>query len=328
MSKNNTQEPLLTVHTQVEGMFKLEVIQEDGTLKQDPALNHTFKNVITNAGLNYAATFVAGYAGIFLRCGVGTGNTPPAFTDTSLNNEIGTRANPSNTITTGVMTTSPPYFVDYGRVYTFAIGAIVGNISEVGIFNGTGGTAAMWSRALIKDTGGNPVTLTLTATDQLKVTYTCRTYQATGTTGSFTLSTNGVNSTVNYTVRPANLGRSNTAYPLGVLSGGYTSSNSTFYFYETQTLGPVTGYPSGTAASFTFTAQTYVADSFERVWAGTLPPAMANFTTGIGSMTFMYGGSSSASNTAWQISFSPSIPKTSVQTLAISVKISWGRYTG
>ena len=88
-------------------MFKLEVIQEDGTLKQDPALNHTFKNVITNAGLNNAAT--SSYSTMLGWCGVGSGSTTPAFTDTALNAQVGSRVTTSTT-TQGKSTTTVPYF--------------------------------------------------------------------------------------------------------------------------------------------------------------------------------------------------------------------------
>ena len=56
-------------------------------------------------------------------------------------------------------------------VFTFAAGAIVGNLSCIGISYNTSLTG-LAVKTLIKDVNGNPTTITVTATDQLVITHT------------------------------------------------------------------------------------------------------------------------------------------------------------
>ena len=109
------------------------------------------------------------------RCSVGTGSTPPAFTNTALESQIGfanTRVIVNNTATY-ITETDEVEFVNSTR-FTFNQGAIVGNISELGIFYGNLSTSTdLQARSLIKDLEGNPSPLqkTITADDQLVVNY-------------------------------------------------------------------------------------------------------------------------------------------------------------
>ena len=162
-------QPIIELKSELEGIIKLEVIREDGTLKEAAGLNVPFKNLITNAGLDY----VNGYSTIndcTDYCKVGTGSTPPAVTDTDLAAKTGI-ASPQGSQTNSVQKTTLPYYSQHVRVFTFAVGAVSGNLTEIGFFN-YASSGTMWSRALIKDSGGNPTTLTLLATEQLRVTYT------------------------------------------------------------------------------------------------------------------------------------------------------------
>ena len=165
--------PMIELKSELEGIIKLEVIKEDGTLKEADGLNIPFKNLITDSGLNsIAGNYTIGDAADY--CRVGTGSTVPSVLDTALNSQTGS-ASSSGTETKSVQYATTPYYSQHQIVYTFAVGAVSGNLPEIGFFSdSTGGS--LWSRALIKDSGGNPTTLTLLATEQLKVTYTVRRY--------------------------------------------------------------------------------------------------------------------------------------------------------
>ena len=165
--------PMIELKSELEGIIKLEVIKEDGTLREADGLNILFKNLITDAGLDYIKNNTPIEAACAY-CKVGTSSTLPTVSDTTLGAQTGS-ASSSGTSTNSVQYTTQPYYSNHQVVYTFAVGAVSGNLTEIGFFSAdSGGT--MWSRALIKDSGGNPTTLTLLATEQLKVTYTVRRY--------------------------------------------------------------------------------------------------------------------------------------------------------
>lgn len=312
-------QPIIELKSELEGIIKLEVIKEDGTLKEAEGLNVPFKNLITDAGLNFVSDGAI-MASVANYCRVGTGSTVPSVSDTALNSQTGSSSQ-SGSITNNLQSTTAPYYTQHTYIFTFDVGAVSGNLTEIGFFSApTGGT--MWSRALIKDSGGNPTTLTLLATEQLKVTYTIICYIPASQTGSFTLNTNGTNSTVSYTITPANFTNNDSPFIPGVVS----QSSMFIYLYETNTLGIITSRPSGSAAgSFSSACDSYTTGSFIRTGSVQVATGYANFPNGIGSMIFF--GNGYTYQLGYQCSFSPSIMKTSSQTLTIGIRLSWGRTT-
>lgn len=311
-------QPIIELKSELEGIIKLEIIKEDGTLKEAEGLNIPFYNLITDAGLNFVSNSDI-IQNAIRYCRVGTSSTTPSVSDTALGAQTGT-ISLLGTGTNSVQYTTNPYYSNHQRVYTFDVGAVSGNLTEIGFFSAEfGGT--MWSRALIKDSEGNPTTLTLLATEQLKVTYTVRRYIPASLTGSFTLNTNGTNSAVNYTITPSYI--NNSSFPW--FSGVCCNNVFSLYAYETDILGDITSSPSGSQSSEIMTTPPYVAGSFEKTGYLTIDITTGNFATGIGSITFF--GSDYSYYHGYQCSFSPKIMKTSSQTLTIGIKISWGRTT-
>ena len=164
-------QPIIELKSELEGIIKLEIIKEDGTLKEAEGLNIPFYNLITDAGLNFIIgnnnnsynAYTLGIASIY--CRVGTSSTPPTVSDTTLGSQTGS-ASQTGIWTRSVQYSTTPYCSQHQTVYTFAVGAVSGNLTEIGFFSSpTGGT--MWSRALIKDSGGKPTTLTLLPKEQL-----------------------------------------------------------------------------------------------------------------------------------------------------------------
>ena len=314
---------IIELKSELEGIIKLEIIKEDGTLKEAEGLNIPFMNLITDAGLNYIKdntpiTTACAY------CKVGTSFAIPTVSDTTLGSQTGSISQ-AGTTATSIQYTTEPYYSEHTKVYTFTIGSVSGNLTEIGFFDSPSPSGTMWSRSLIKDSGGNPTTLTLLATEQLRVTYTVRRYIPASLTGSFTLNTNGTNSTINYTITPANISSTNVPW----YSGWCSQSNMYVYAYETNILGLITSTPSGSASLSTSAPQsTYTQNSFQSLFYVTLPTDTANFITGVGSIIFWTGTlSSSTSFCGYQCSFSPKIMKTSSQTLVIGIRLSWGRAT-
>lgn len=104
-------------------------------------------------------------------CAVGTSSKPPEVTDVDVGAILGGRTARSST--QGESSIAGDAVNGYtvigsSNVYQFPLGSIVGNISEFVISDGaSAGTAIV--RNLIKDTDGNPITITVTEDDQLEI---------------------------------------------------------------------------------------------------------------------------------------------------------------
>ncbi|WNO60447.1 hypothetical protein [Rheinheimera sp. MMS21-TC3] len=107
---------------------------------------------------------------------VGTGTTPPQPTDTGLENQLastGTVIDHTHSYSYDEQTDALIFTTVSTR--SFSLGGVVGNISEVGVeFYGLTpwDSRSLQSRALIKDSQGDPTTISLGEDDQLVVVYT------------------------------------------------------------------------------------------------------------------------------------------------------------
>lgn len=107
---------------------------------------------------------------------VGTGTAAPQFTDTQLQSLLGGQSDAATVTANANVKEGSDYFSSSTGIAQWAVGAIVGNISEIGASLRSAGNSAtsLHSRALILDGSGNPTTITLTATDQLVASYTLK----------------------------------------------------------------------------------------------------------------------------------------------------------
>ena len=208
----------------VKGQYTIEVIQEDGSLKQGSGLNVPFDNLLTD--MFYASITENTYNANANSISVGTGSTPPVGSNTALQAQIASAGlSVSNVYTPALLQGKQT------GTATFATGGVIGNISEVGMFDYNG---RMYSRALIKDANGGPTTITLTATDKLRVTYTIVTYLLNTTlSGTVTVTRDGVNESYPWVFYPAGMSASYGPEPIfsffnhswgPVFTIGYTSA--------------------------------------------------------------------------------------------------------
>ena len=134
-----------------------------------------------NGGVNASLGFSTGTQTHYISASrwfvVGTGSTNPQPTDTALENQL------ASTGTVGDHSHSYSYdeqsdTLTFTTVSTrsFSLGGVIGNISEVGVdFRGQfspWNSRFLQSRALIRDSQGNPTTISLGSEDQLVVVYT------------------------------------------------------------------------------------------------------------------------------------------------------------
>lgn len=99
---------------------------------------------------------------------VGTSGTVPQTSDTALFAFLASKEGDSVTADADVLD-GTDYIKSFAMEYTFALGAVVGTIAELGMALASSG--AVFTRALFKDGVGDPTTLTITADDQLVINY-------------------------------------------------------------------------------------------------------------------------------------------------------------
>lgn len=308
------------MHVRLGGFFRLVVTAGDGSVREDTGW---FKNLITNQGLDWFGVVPAANRNDPTSFAfVGTGNTPPAFTDTTMTamvNPGALRTSASQSYHSG----TPPYY-SFVTTYQWAQGAIVANLAEVGVGNEVNltppynGPAILFSHALIVDGSGNPTTLTVTATDTLSVSYECRLYLNTTDT-NYSLVIGGT--TYSGLYRLANLTTPNfTPYNMPSF---YTGSLPVISYYP-GVIGPITGVPSGSPIivnpstgywSFgTYTIGSYTIQATVNIPANQLG---AINVTAISVLTLIG---------MWQFSVSPSWNRLATQNISTTWAFSWGRY--
>ena len=188
----------MEMHIGLSGSYELTIRNQEGEITKQLA----FENLILDQGLDSIGTESYPFTSDLVRCKLGTGSVAPAVTDTALSGTAsGFSRDASGANVTGNITT-PPYWSECSYAMTFPIGALSGNYTEIGLYSHAG---TLFSRALIKDSGGNPTTLTILATEELHVVYKLRMYPPmTDTTGTFSMTYNGTPTTYNYTIRYSN----------------------------------------------------------------------------------------------------------------------------
>lgn len=313
----------------VAGYYRLQVIR-DGKCRHDTGW---FRNLITDQGLDWIGAnppnYNTSYGGQYLNthCGVGTGTTPPSYTDTRLTAFLAMYPGVSSgNIEGGTLTyvAGPPPYWSCIWTYSFPTGAVVGTLTEVGVGNTAQAdtTPELFSHALILDGSGNPTTLPVTSADALQVTYELRYYIDT-TDNSYSMNISGT--TYSGTYRRMQITNAPKIYFSVFGSGGNgilgdVSSNA----YAGFALGPITGNPTYSqgagASAFSYSATSYVSGTYYCEITTSIPLGAANFTGGIDGFSVV------SNHGEYQFSISPAIPKTSSYTLSIVWHVSWSRY--
>lgn len=311
------------IHAQFAGYFRLQVKEESGELKTDTGW---FPNLITNQGLDWfgagAPVFNTTYSIVRLctHCGVGTGNTAPAFTDTQLTAFLAMFPSTTGSNIEGFSSSQyvagPPAYWSGIFTYNFAQGAVVGNIAEVGCGNTaqTDTQPKLFNHALILDGGGNPTTISVLSTDSLTVTYELRMYLNL-TDSSYNVSINGT--TYSGTQRMGNV----TSVPQFATQCDSWSNPPLYYSVTNGTIGTTSQGISGsgfTCSSYSEVG-TYTPGSYTKQWSFT-EPANSGFAVNISAVAFQ------TNMGYWQFSVSPVLIRPLTQSLNMVMSISWSRY--
>lgn len=302
------------------GEYNLVVTRPDGSTTE----TGWFKNLILDQGLDRIGTTFVQYGYdysvmTYNHCQIGTGTTVPDATQTALTNFTAgvVTSNASASVTNAG---SPTYASSRVSAYAFAQGAVVGNMSEIGVgWSASGST--LFSRALISDGTGSPTVITLTPIDQLTVYYKL-TLTPVVTDGSGSVILGGT--TYNYVSRLASIGN--------WCSNGYMFNSTNYLTFSsdpavmvcpatTTTLGTITGFPAGNASvSCTSSSAAYSLGSHYRDTTITLPVGNGNAAGGIGALVLVqpYGMYT-------QYVFTPAIPKDDTKVLSLTFRTLWSR---
>lgn len=265
-----------------------------------------FDNLILNVGLDMIGNGINPSW-----CQVGTGSTPPANGDTSLQSRI---ASTSSVQSSTVSYNASPEYGQRITTWRFAAGVAAGNLTEIAVAGGS--VSPLFSRALILDSGGTPTTITILSTEVLDATYVMR-IQPPAADATFNGVVIGAQTFNGVIVRPANV-------------GNWQSILSTFFSSSLWGTGSVTAYdgnistravqPTGNSAAASAVAGNYSNGSYTRQITASWGLTGANFANGVKAFF------SNSGPGYYQYSLNgANIPKTANDTLSVTFNISWGR---
>lgn len=297
-------------------------------LNGKPVFEVPSKNLITDFGwsrLSNLTDIVLSGA----ECSVGTGNTPPATSNTALGALVAAVVGGSTAVV-GNATDGVGNYSFSRTSFVFAQGAVVGNIAEVG-FRVASGDASLTSRSLVKDGLGNPAVIVVTVIDQLTVTYELRYYRFNSDITS-SVSVAGVPTT--YIVRPASPVPGTSADTTRL--GGFlpTTLDQLRHFGTGTTFGGLNIDVTGTSvlvSGVTVTGASVTVNPTNTIVAfnsSIIATGSGNSTGGILNLQFSPSGPASRRLGAYgflKVNFSPIIPKDSTKTIQYSFSYTFTR---
>lgn len=300
--------------------FKLSVISSDSGTTQESGWSD---NMVLDSGLNRMSV------GTWIdRCCVGSSDTPVTSTQTGLQGFVASTT-AKNVASLAKQITQAPFYLESYVVWSFPQGVATGALREVGL---GWGDSNLWNRALIRDSGGQPLTINVGAGDILSVTARVRIYPAMGGNGQGSFSLRDENqaliSTHTYQVYP-------------FLSYD-TSSIFTLIAEKVTLTGPqwsILASDEGiTANPSDFNAGTYSQSEYGSV-SNTYPTAKSCKATAVfgreygnegqhrSFLIYAEGIFSDKSHLGFKWEIFPPISKSNVQTLQYSVSVTWQRYS-
>lgn len=302
----------IPVCIQLEGHYKLSVKRADGSER----CSFDFPNLIVDNGLDLFAetpTQAFGIRHMFTWCGVGTGTTAPAVTDSALETQIADVAYYNgDRMATSTFVEAAGAVPAYWRAvatYRFTTGVAEGNLSEIAIGHAA---ANIFSRALITDSGGTPVTITVLADEVLDVTYELRSY-INKTDQAIAFDISGVSHTG--TLR---------SYNIDSAPSMKRALDPTTILYAYEAGLPATLYltTSGSYGEGVMSASSYTTGNYYQDFSAFYDLTVANFASYINS--FVYNQQFFCS---FAFSVSPAIQKVDYKKLTMNFRLSWARYT-
>lgn len=250
-------------------------------------------------------------------CYAGTGNSEPIASQTSLDNRVATSPRVTAASSNGSNLEEGYGFSTY--TYTFSLGSIDNqNISELGIGWGTSDVNNTYARALVKDSSGNPTSITILPDEQLRVTWQLRRYWPTEDIVGTIVNSGNKGGVYEYTVRPAfvNLWRPGPPAANGLTFRGGNNDNSNYnngVYSAPSELGSILEGPTGSRSHNSGWWASRPTEGYKSMGRCTLGLSVMNTANGIqcfytGVLQGFSGGI--AAYQAFQFRFDPPIMKT------------------
>lgn len=300
------------IHDQRYGVKGQYVLRKYSLARNTEEILGPFDNLITNIGLDRLGQ---GGLGATPYIYVGTGTATPSNGDTSMSSF---RNSVAGVYGANTYAGAPTYRARTSVVASFGEGAASGNLTEVGIGWNISPTNAIFSRALIVDSEGNPTTVTVLSDEYLEVIYLFDVYPP--LTDSIADGVVISGNSYDTITRACLVGSIDAAT---VLRQGFTVYNGIAY---TGTISTITGAPGGTNSATTDVfASAYSAGSYYRDMNYRWGLSIGNIG-GVRSVRWTVARGST-SGTDFQTQFTPAIPKTDEDILTLVFRVSWGRYT-
>lgn len=302
------------------GEFRYDVLDSDGNIIRSEGWQ---KNLILNQGLDF---FGGANGNTFNQyCVIGSGNSAPTVTQTQLDAQVKKSLGEQETSSYSYAPREDNLYVTWvQRKYRFD-GLNNVNITELGLVSqNASSTPFLMTRALLKDTLGNPTSITIKTGEILDVYY--RLYKVTDVSDkTYTVNLTddaGVVTPYNITVRAASVGGDR--YVRFTTPNAATNSNA--ISHTSNDLVAITAFPSGTVyVPSVFYPAVYVAGQYKVNVSMSLPLDKAN--TPIRSI-FLDGYLYIVQVRFGRVSDDAALSKTDKQSLIIPFEVSWGRYEG
>lgn len=154
----------------LQGRLHWQLVGRDGKVKQEGEQS----NLVLDSGLDHVASYsivTNGGAGVARYAAVGTGSTAPATSQTGLDSEIARTSTLGVVSYPGVTTETANGVFEHKIDREFGFAEANGNLTEWGFSPGSAGTS-LFCRELFRDGSNNPITVTKTSSEKLRLTYT------------------------------------------------------------------------------------------------------------------------------------------------------------
>lgn len=308
------------------GEYSATVLKADGTVKEFLNEEKTLKSgqVIKNRLLDnffqklISTTIPIGNTSI--RCG--TGASVVNDSESSLNNQLTLLS--GNWPISGPSTANSYIDGDFIKAestytFTFSLGAISGNVSELGInFDGTGtaSVALIHSRALVVDGLGDPTTISVSVEEQLIINYTLKMQSSVDdTVSTVTALINGVPTDLEVTARWSGF------VPLmSYINSTFRSTTNTSVLAYDGALGAIGVSSAGSSTNLGPSSFTYNQSGGKEA-TSVSTTSQGNFAGGI--TVISPGGSIGQSSV--KFGFNPPLPKDADRTLSATFRQTFGR---
>lgn len=295
------------------GKFFLTLTNE----KTGEVREYSSNNLILDSGLNRYGSGT-GLWNFCDSCMVGSATDEPVATQTTMSGLMAVSTTVQSYGSVATNTTTMPYWNKQQKTFRFNTGVGTGNISQLAV--GWGGSPSngtyqgLFSLVRIKDTNGNPITITKLADEVLDVRYELQIIlPSSDSLGTVVFD----GQTYNFIMRPAQAGNWDSYQ-----SVRYTTATGLFY---TGDIGSQLNSPTGTSASGAAnTLAASVAGTFYSDGVISAGLTNANLSGGIRSILLQFEGH------RWQIQFNnvvdgSKIPKDATKIFSLNYRISFGR---